>query len=75
MPKNIFAPVTKPGSIYGYLSDEICEELGCDKVPVIAVASHDTASAVAATPTTKMTLFILAVALGAFLVLKAKHLI
>ncbi len=51
LPKNIFAPITKPGSIYGYLSDEICEELGCDKVPVIAVASHDTASAVASTPT------------------------
>jgi rhamnulokinase len=51
LPKNIFAPITKPGSIYGYLSDEICEELGCDKVPVIAVASHDTASAVMAVPT------------------------
>ncbi len=50
LPKKIFAPITKPGSVYGYLSDEICEELGCDKVPVIAVASHDTASAVAATP-------------------------
>ncbi|MCQ2449501.1 MAG: rhamnulokinase [Clostridia bacterium] len=50
LPKNIFAPVVKPGSVYGYLSDEICEELGCDKVPVIAVATHDTASAVAATP-------------------------
>ncbi len=51
LPKSIFAPITKPGSVYGYLADEICEELGCDKVPVIAVASHDTASAVAATPT------------------------
>ncbi len=50
LPKKIFAPITKPGSVYGYLSDEICEELGCAKVPVIAVASHDTASAVAATP-------------------------
>ena len=50
LPKSIFTPITKPGSVYGYLSDEICEELGCDKVPVIAVASHDTASAVAATP-------------------------
>lgn len=50
LPSNIFAPAIKPGDIYGNLSDEICEELGCDKVPVIAVATHDTASAVAATP-------------------------
>lgn len=49
--KNIFAPIVKPGRVYGYLKDDICEELGCKKVPVIAVASHDTASAVAATPT------------------------
>ena len=52
LPKDIFAPVIQPGSIYGMISDEICEELGCKKVPVIAVASHDTASAVAATPNT-----------------------
>ena len=50
LPKDIFAPIIKSGEIYGYLSDEICEELGCKKVPVIAVACHDTASAVAATP-------------------------
>lgn len=50
LPESIFAPVIEPGSVYGLLSDEICEELGCAKVPVIAVATHDTASAVAATP-------------------------
>ena len=50
LPERIFAPVVKPGSVFGMLSDEICGELGCEKVPVIAVASHDTASAVAATP-------------------------
>lgn len=49
-PEKIFAPIVKPGEVYGMLSDEICEELGCPKVPVIAAASHDTASAVAATP-------------------------
>lgn len=48
--KDIFAPIVKPGNVYGMLSDQICEELGCDKVPVIAVCGHDTASAVAATP-------------------------
>lgn len=50
LPKKIFAPIVNSGSVYGMLSDEICKELGCESVPVIAVAAHDTASAVAATP-------------------------
>ena len=50
LPERIFAPIVKGGSVFGMLSDEICEELGCAKVPVIAVCGHDTASAVAATP-------------------------
>lgn len=48
--ERIFPPVIKAGEIYGMLTDEICEELGCKKVPVIAVNEHDTASAVVATP-------------------------
>ena len=50
LPKSIFPPVIKSGEVIGYLTDEICEELGCKKVPVIAAPEHDTASAVAATP-------------------------
>lgn len=50
LPESIFPPVIKAGETYGMLSDEICEELGCKKVPVIAVNEHDTASAVVATP-------------------------
>ena len=42
-----------PGSVIGTLSDEICEELGCAKIPVIAVGAHDTASAVASVPVTE----------------------
>ncbi len=52
IPTEILPPITPSGSIYGYLTDEICEELGCKKVPVISVASHDTASAIVATPNT-----------------------
>jgi rhamnulokinase len=48
--KGILCGIVKPGSVYGDLSDDICGELGCEKVPVIAVCGHDTASAVAATP-------------------------
>lgn len=50
LPRRLFPPIVRAGEVYGLLSDDICEELGCKKVPVIAVAEHDTASAVAATP-------------------------
>ena len=51
LPKKLFPEIIKGGNTAGMLSDEICEELGCEKVPVIAVCGHDTGSAVAATPT------------------------
>ena len=50
LPESIFPPILKAGNVYGMLTDEICEELGCAKVPVISVCGHDTASAVAAVP-------------------------
>ncbi|MBE6733592.1 MAG: rhamnulokinase [Ruminococcaceae bacterium] len=50
LPEGIFPDVIEAGEELGLLSDEICEELGCPKVPVIAVPTHDTASAVVATP-------------------------
>ncbi|MEG1990502.1 MAG: FGGY family carbohydrate kinase, partial [Christensenella sp.] len=42
--------ITQPGSQCGFLSDEICEELGAPKAKVMCTASHDTAAAVAAVP-------------------------
>ena len=53
IPTKIFGEIVMPGEIIGELSDEICEELGCPKIPVIAVGSHDTASAVASVPVTE----------------------
>ena len=50
IPKKILPEIIPCGSISGMLSDEICEELGCKKVPDIAVASHDTGYAVVAVP-------------------------
>lgn len=49
--KNLLCDIIAPGEQYGILKEEIAEELGCKRVPVIAVATHDTASAVAAVPT------------------------
>lgn len=50
IPERIFPKMIKPGEQYGYLKKSIAEELGCDTVPVIAVSTHDTASAVLAVP-------------------------
>lgn len=50
LPQDILPEIIQPGEIYGHLSPEICKELGCQSVPVIAVCSHDTGSAVAAVP-------------------------
>ncbi len=48
---DIFPEMIFPGEAYGNLLPEICEELHCESVPVIAVPTHDTASAVCAVPT------------------------
>lgn len=50
IPKHIFTEIVPCGTVIGPLSDSICEELGVEKVNVIAVASHDTQSALAAVP-------------------------
>ena len=46
----ILRPIVQPGTVVGMLKKEICEETGIEPVPVIAVAGHDTASAIAAVP-------------------------
>ncbi len=47
LPADIFGPVVTPGMVRGYLTEDVCRQIGVDyQVPVIAVGSHDTASAV-----------------------------
>ena len=50
IPRRLFPKIIDAGETYAMLSDEICEELGAPKVPVIAVATHDTGSAVVSVP-------------------------
>lgn len=50
IPKSIFGEIVMPGTVIGELQDYLCEELGCPKIPVVAIGSHDTASAVASVP-------------------------
>ena len=50
IPAGMFQPVTAPGTILAELSPAAAGPAGCGRIPVIAVGSHDTASAVAAVP-------------------------
>ena len=47
---DILLPLSLPGTLVGTLSDSVAEETGIGKIPVYAVAGHDTASAIAAIP-------------------------
>ena len=49
-PEHLFEEIIQPGSIRGTLKEDIARETGLGPVDVIAVGSHDTASAVAAVP-------------------------
>lgn len=48
--RDMFGPMVKPGHKIGTLTKEVQQMTGLGPVPVIAVAGHDTASAVAAVP-------------------------
>lgn len=48
--KNNFPSIVEPGCRIGSLHPAICKECNIDAVPVLAVAGHDTASAVVAVP-------------------------
>ncbi len=50
LPRHLFCPIVMPGTVRGRLRKDIAEETGLGEVDVIAVGSHDTASAVAAVP-------------------------
>lgn len=52
LPEHLFGEIIYPGTIRGPLKKDIAHETGLGKVDVIAVGSHDTASAVAAVPAT-----------------------
>lgn len=50
LPGHIFPHLIPPGTLLGRLLPHVAEETGLGTLPVVAVASHDTASAVAAVP-------------------------
>lgn len=50
IPFKIMSGIIQPGSVVGHLLQSLQDELGLQKIPVIAPGTHDTASAVAAVP-------------------------
>jgi rhamnulokinase len=51
IPSSIFGEVIRPGTVLGPLRSSVAHKTGCAAIPVVATAGHDTASAVAAVPT------------------------
>ncbi len=47
-----FGELIMPGNVIANLSEAVCQQTGIDPIPVIAVAGHDTASAVVSVPAT-----------------------
>lgn len=45
-----FAPIVLPGTRLGVLTDEVQKQTGLGAIPIVSVAGHDTASAVASVP-------------------------
>ena len=52
IPSRIFGEIVPPSITLGMLRSSVCQEIGCKPIPVIAPATHDTGSAVAAVPVT-----------------------
>lgn len=50
LPREKFGRMVTPGTVIGTLSKQVQEAAGTGPLPVVAVAGHDTASAVAAVP-------------------------
>lgn len=53
IPTRILSEIILPGTILGPIQDEVAEETSSKPIPVIAVAGHDTASAIVSVPSTK----------------------
>lgn len=53
LPEHLFGEIVRPGTVRGALRPDIAAESGLGEVDVIAVGSHDTASAVVAVPSSE----------------------
>ncbi|MDP8257575.1 MAG: rhamnulokinase family protein [Candidatus Alcyoniella australis] len=49
--RSLLQPIVQPGSVLGELSDDVAQQTAVGPLPLVAVATHDTGSAVVAAPT------------------------
>jgi rhamnulokinase len=50
LPRHVFSDLVQPGDVVGEVSAEVAAAVGVEGLPLVAVGSHDTASAVVGTP-------------------------
>jgi rhamnulokinase len=50
LPRHVFSDLVQPGDVVGEVSAEVAADVGVEGLPLVAVGSHDTASAVVGTP-------------------------
>lgn len=50
LPARVFGKIIEPGTVLGPIRPEVALQIGMEGIPVVASASHDTASAVAGIP-------------------------
>jgi rhamnulokinase len=50
LPMSLMQPLVMPGEKVGVLTEQVARETGVEQIPVVAVATHDTGSAVLAVP-------------------------
>ena len=55
---NLFPEIIYPGETYGIIKTELAKELGIKQIPVVAVCSHDTASAILSIPLPRKHIYI-----------------
>jgi len=53
IPTNMLQEIILPGTILGNIQDEVARETGSKPLPVIAVAAHDTGSAIVSVPSSE----------------------
>ena len=53
IPRRLFTDIVPSGTVTGMLGADVCAECGVEPVPVIAVCSHDTQSAISAVPSSE----------------------
>jgi rhamnulokinase len=50
LPHGLMQEIVEPGTVMGNIKKDICRELNCPDIPLVASCEHDTASAIASIP-------------------------